>query len=465
MLVFVFIGAWSVTRAEASTDDYLVASRNINPWLTGLSAVATQNSGFMYIGMIGLTYTTGISSMWVLLGSMCGSYMAWLFVFKAFRLKSVSTNTIMGFLANGNRSVALTGGLVTFIFLSVYAAAQLTAGSKTLHVLLGWETWLGAVLGAIIIVIYCFAGGIRASIWTDAAQSMVTLIAMTLLMSVSVIEAGGFILLWEKLGNIDPVLIELLPQGLEYGFALFLFGWMVTGFGMIGQPHIMVRVQAIRSVDDIAVARRVYLAWFILFATVSVGVGLACRVLLPEFPSFDTELALPRLSLQLLPPVLVGLMLAGMFAATMSTADSQVLACSAAITQDINPRWSQSYTMVKLATIGVTILALTIALFAIETGNDSVFLLVVIAWGALTGALGPLMLLRIAGVAVGPKTSIMMITTGLVVVIFWRYGLQLSYSIFDALPGMASGLLVYSIVRVISRTKMKEHNRVITERQ
>ena len=453
ILLFVVIGIWSVKESKTTTKDYLLASRNINPWLCGLSAVTTQNSGFMYIGMIGLIYTTGISSAWLLIASMFGSYLAWRFIFPKFRFESQNDNTILGYASLNDRVIAFTGGMLTFIFLGIYAAAQLTAGSKTLHVLFGWETWSGAVLGSAIIVIYCFAGGIRASIWTDAAQSIVTLIAMCLLLIISIVEIGGLTALFTELEAIDPMLVNLVPQGLTYGFSLFLISWVCTGFGMIGQPHIMVRIQAIRSIEEIATARRVYIVWFILFSMMSVGVGLCCRVLLPEYTSFDAELALPHLSLQLLPSVLVGLMLAGIFASTMSTADSQVLACSAAVTQNIFPQWQKSYLMSKIVTLIVVMLALLIALTAVYSENDSVFLLVVIAWGALSAVLGPLMLLRIFGVTVGRHTGLIMMIAGLSTVVFWRFVVNLSHSVFDTLPGMAAGFIAYFLLNYLKKYK------------
>ena len=453
ILLFVVIGILSAKEAKSTTTDYLLASRNVNPWLSGLSAVTTQNSGFMYIGMIGLTYTTGISSAWLLIASMFGSYLAWRFIFPKFRFKSQNDKTILGFASSNDRVIAFTGGILTFIFLGIYAAAQLTAGSKTLHVLFGWENWSGAVLGSAIIVIYCFAGGIRASIWTDAAQSIVTLTAMSLLLIISIVEIGGITALFTALEAIDPTLVNLIPQGLTYGFTLFLISWVCTGFGMIGQPHIMIRIQAIRSIEEITTARRVYIVWFILFSMMSVGVGLCCRVLLPEYASFDAELALPRLSLQLLPSVIVGLMLAGMFASTMSTADSQVLACSAAVTQNIFPRWHKSYLMSKISTLIVVMLALSVALAAVYSENDSVFLLVVIAWGALSAILGPLMLLRIFGVAVDRRTGLIMIIAGLSTVVFWRFGVKLSHSVFDTLPGMTAGFIAYFLLAYFKKYK------------
>ena len=166
---------------------------------------------------------------------------------------------------------------------------------------------------------------------------------------------------------------------------------MGAGVGVVGQPHIMVRAMSIRSGADIAKARDIYLVWYLLFTVACYGVALACRVLLPDVGAFDAELALPTLASEYLPAILVGLVLAGLFSATMSTADSQVLSCSAALTQDIFSRWRDSYIKSKVSTLIVAVVVLCIALLA----GESVFGLVAMSWSTLGAALGPLMVVRV----------------------------------------------------------------------
>ena len=196
LLCFLGVGIYASTRKKDTTDDYLVASRGVNPWLIALSAVSTNNSGFMFVGLIGSTYSEGFSSMWLMAGWVLGDYLGWLSgVPQRLRVRSEALGalTIPSFLGNGltkGRMVTLTGGVITLVFLGIYAAAQLTAGSKALHVLFGWNHSVGAILGAVIVMVYCFAGGIRASIWTDAVQSVVMIVAMVLLFVVAVVHCG-----------------------------------------------------------------------------------------------------------------------------------------------------------------------------------------------------------------------------------------------------------------------------------
>ncbi|HUH05080.1 MAG TPA: hypothetical protein VML75_23945, partial [Kofleriaceae bacterium] len=201
---YVAVGVWSARHSVPTTEDYLLASRSINPWLAALSSVATDNSGFMFMGLTGSCYLAGLSGGWLIAGWLFGEWIAWLFVHRRLRVVSEHTDshTIPRFLGHGlGRQVAFLAGLVTLFFLGIYAAAQLTAGSKALsHFAI--DPTFGAVLGAVIVLVYCFSGGIRASIWTDAVQSVVMLGSMLLLLGVAVETAGGFGALWDTLASV-----------------------------------------------------------------------------------------------------------------------------------------------------------------------------------------------------------------------------------------------------------------------
>ncbi|MEE8410141.1 MAG: sodium/proline symporter [Myxococcota bacterium] len=446
LLVFLGIGIYSATRRSKTIEDYLVASRNVSPWVMALSAVATNNSGFMFVGLIGETYRTGLSSMWLMVGWVFGDYVAWLVgVPRMLREKSEEqgTVTIPSYMAHGlkdGRIVSILAAVIVLLFLGTYAAAQLTAGSKALHVLFGWNYAVGAILGAIIVVAYCFAGGIRASIWTDVAQSIVMFGAMVFLCLVALSECGGWGGLMDTLAAIDPRLIDAAPADLRFGFVLFVLGWMFAGLGVVGQPHIMVRAMTIDDPKKMGQARRIYIWWYIVFAAAAIGVGLTARVLLPGGEGFDAELAMPLLASELLPGVLVGLILAGLFAATMSTADSQILSCSAALTQDLFPKAGKSYAATKAGTLMITAVVLGIAL----TGGD-VFGLVTLAWSSLASGLGPLLVVRSFGRKPSARLGVAMMLSGIAGVMVWRFLLQYSDGMYDVLPGMLSGTVVYLI--------------------
>ena len=450
LLLFTGVGTYSATQKKATTTDYLLASRSVNPWLTALSAMATGQSGLLFIGQVGFAYKMGISTIWLTIGWAIGDYLAWWLVFKPLREQSEATasDTVSAFLAQnikGYRLISLISALITLAFLGSYAAAQLVAGSKALNSVFGWNYNLGIIIGAIIVVIYCFSGGIRASIWTDALQGILMLGSLLLLLVVAVIKCGGLSSLWQSLDSIDPNLVSFSPQSLPLGFIPFLIGWMVAGFGVVGQPHIMVRAMAIDSAKNLGFARNQKTSLGLTNSFSALGIGLTARVLLPELGSSgDPELALPYLSLELLPVFLVGLILAGLFSATMSTADSQILSCSAALTQDIFPQMSKSYNFAKIGTLSVTAIVLVIAL----AGDNNVFALVTFSWSILASGLGPLLLVKVWQQPVNTATAIAMMIIGITTALTWKLLLNLSGVIYEVLPGMVAGIAVYGVYRL-----------------
>ena len=452
LLLFTGVGVLSSRHKTASSEDYLVASRDVNPWLIALSAVSTNNSGYMFIGLIGFTFRSGVEAVWITFGWILGDLLTWFWVHKRVRDQSeaVGASSVPALLATNregkiNRPIAIAGGLLTLIFLGGYAAAQLKAGSTTLHALFDWPIWLGSVIGVIIVAVYCLSGGIRASIWTDAAQSIVMMGAMLVLVIYCVLTAGGPGALMDALAVIDPALVDPIPNGLAFGLGLYVLGFVFAGVATIGQPHILVRFMAIDSSDSISKARIIYFTFYTVFSAAAMVVGLYARVIMPDLGAgltgaelnVATEGALPLLTVKLLPALLIGVMLAGLFSATMSTADSQILSCSAAVTQDIMPRWSSSYRAGKLATLGVAGLALFIAL----TASSGVFSLVLLAWSVLGAALGPVLLLRLAGRRLPAGLTLAMMAVGIATVVLWPY----PDSIFKVMPGLIAPLILYAV--------------------
>jgi len=446
MLLFAAIGLSSVWRSRGTREDYYLASSNVHPWLVGLSAVATNNSGYMFIGVIGYTYATGLASIWLMIGWIAGDFLSSLYVHRRLRQAAGDSHEVSyaGVLSSwygqNHSAVQRLIGLISLFFLLSYAAAQLVAGGKALHVLLDWPLWSGAVAGAVLVSLYCFAGGIRASIWTDAAQSIVMIVAMSTLLAVSIVNLGGVSDAIGQMHNIDGFM-DWLPKDLVFpgvaGGVLFIISWLFAGLSVIGQPHIMVRFMTLDNSSNIRQAKLWYYLWFTLFYCMATGVGMLSRIYLADTGSFDAELALPTMAQQLLPSVLVGLILAGIFAATMSTADSLVLSCSAAITHDILPHKVERTWLLKLTTVLITGVALALAL----TNDQSVFNMVIMAWSGLASAFAPLLLFLSMGKRPSQVASIIAIVTGFAVALVWRL-LDLHAMVYEGLPGILAGLIL-----------------------
>ncbi|MBW4612344.1 MAG: sodium/proline symporter [Desmonostoc vinosum HA7617-LM4] len=452
LVLIICVGIYSATHKQNTTADYLLASRGVNPWLTALSAMSTGQSGLLFLGQVGFAYKIGISSIWLVIGWAIGDYLAWWFFFQRLRKISeeTSSDTVSALLAQNtsNRWISIVSGVIIIAFLGSYAASQLVAGSKALNVVFGWDYYLGIVLGAIIVIIYCFSGGVRAEIWTDAAQGIIMIGSLLLLLTVAIVNCDGLAAAWTKLAAIDVKLVSLSPENLPLGFLPFFFGWIVAGFGVVGQPHILTRAMAIDSANNINRALNIKTICGLINSFSAIGIGLAARVLLPELMTGgDPELALPYLAQELLPSIFVGLMLAGIFAATMSTADSQILCCSAAITQDIFPQFANSYKLAKLGTLTMTMIVLSIAL----SGSDNVFLLVTFSWSALASGLGPLLILRVWQLPVTTPVAMLMMIVGIAAAISWSLVFKLSSLVYEVLPGMLAGTIVYLVAQLFTK--------------
>lgn len=454
LLLFVIVGAYAAARQQDSTSDYLLADRKVNSWLVALSALSTGQSGFLFTGQVGYAYTQGLSSIWLAIGWAIGDYLAWTLVFKQLRQVSEASDseTVPAFLAQkqpGYRWISVTSALITIVFLGTYAAAQLLAGSKALNSLFGWDYAWGIIIGTIIVVVYCFSGGIRASIWTDSVQTIVMIGALLLLFFVAIFAGGGVSNIFTNLGQMDASLVALFPSNLAWGFLPFFIGWLVAGFGAVGQPHIVVRAMALDSADNMNKARNIRTICGFITAFTAIFIGFAARTILPNLR--DPELALLDLSQELLPGILVGVMLAGLFAATISTADSQILSCSAALTQDLFPELAKSYKYAKIGTLVVSAIVLIIAL----ANNESVFALTIFAWSILASGLGVLLMLRCYEKPVSTPVAVAIMISGIAASLFWKLSWELSDAIYEVFPGMAAGFIVYLVlvkIQAVSRT-------------
>lgn len=314
------------------------------------------------------------------------------------------------------------------------------AGGKALHVLLDWPVWSGAAASSVLVALYCVAGGIRASIWTDAAQSIVMIFAMGVLLIVATMSLGGLSEAYTQMQAVEGF-TNWLPKDLAFpgwiGGALFIVSWLFAGLSVIGQPHVMVRFMTLDDAGNMRSAKLWYYLWFSAFYCMATAVGLLSRIYLSDVGAFDAELALPTMAQELLPPVLVGLILAGIFAATMSTADSLVLSCSAAITHDILPHKIEQTWLLKSITILITGVALLLAL----SNNQSVFGMVIMAWSGLASAFAPLLIFLCLGKKPTQVVSIAAVLIGFSVALIWRYfGLQ--EMAYEGLPGIVAGIII-----------------------
>ena len=396
LLFFIaLIGISSSRFNKPTVKNYYLADKSLSPWLSGLSAMATNNSGYMFIGLIGFTYLNGLSSIWLMIGWILGDYLITKKLFpkiitKSFTSKNVTYASIIGDLAK-NKLITKLIAIISFVFLLIYASAQFAASGKTLMAVMNWEFYFGVITGGLIVLVYSITSGIRASIWTDAAQSIIMFVSMGALVLFSIIELGGVNQALFQLSEIDGFMSPFQSDQTDsIVFNIFSsLSWIVAGMFVVGQPHIMIRFFAVKNNSDLVQSRAFYYSSYILFYGLAFTVGMLSRLVLDQNIGFDPELALPMMAQVLFNPFMVGLIISGIFAATMSTADSLIINCSGNISQDILGLTKFSKTKITSITLTIALTAIIIALI----NSGSVFSIVVFSWTILGFLLTPLLIM------------------------------------------------------------------------
>jgi len=396
LLFFIaLIGISSSRFNKPTVKNYYLADKSLSPWLSGLSAMATNNSGYMFIGLIGFTYLNGLSSIWLMIGWILGDYLITKKLYpkilnKSFRSTNVTYASIIGDLTN-NKLITKLLALISFVFLLIYASAQFAASGKTLMAVMNWDFYYGVITGGFIVLLYSLTSGIRASIWTDAAQSIIMLISMGLLVLFSIVKLGGINQTLFQLSEIDGYMSLFRPDtraSILFN-VLSSLSWIVAGMFVVGQPHIMIRFFAVKDHNDLIRSRIFYYSSYILFYGLAFTVGMLSRLILDNTAGFDPELALPMMAQILFNPFMVGLIISGIFAATMSTADSLIINCSGNISQDILQLTKFSKAKIAGITLAVALTSIIIALI----NSGSVFSIVVFSWTILGFLLTPLLIM------------------------------------------------------------------------
>lgn len=448
--LFTGVGLAASFFRKNNIEDYFLASRNVPGWMVALSYGATISSGATFIGFAGLAYTTGLTAVFATVGLMIGDHIGWIIAGNKIRKTGIETQahtypSLVGKLSGKDfQTVTVITAMLTVVFMGTYCSAQLVAGAKIGEALFDWDYNIFVFVGAAVLLAYCWAGGIRASIWTDAVQAIIIMLSLLILVIVAMDQLGGFGALYTQLKTIDPSLVDPFQSK----FLPVFIGWIAFGVGVLGQPQLMVRHMVAKSDECLLTARRIYLGWRWSVLFLATLVGFIARVMIPEIEGgFDAELSIPALWEDLLPPVLVGLLVAGLFSATMSTADSLLLAASSALTQHVFPQLRNSYFLARLGTVIVICLIVAIALLA----SQNVLSLVVLAWGGMASAVAPLVVLMLLGERPSQRLAVTMMVAGFGVAIYWRHGLGLHAELMDLVPGMITGFAIFAVSYLLEK--------------
>jgi len=451
-------------RLNRTLDDYLLADRKLGPWVAAFSERASGESAWLLIGLPGLAFASGLSTIWVGVGCCLGIAFSWAVIARRLRQETerVGALTLADYFAarfgdRGHR-LRLTATAIILFFFTFYVAAQFLAAGKVLNYYLHIPPLAGMLIGAVLILFYTAAGGLLAVSWTDLVQGIIMLLTLAILPLAVLTELGGPGVLQTKLGALAPSTLNLAPGDTVWASISGVAGSLAIGLGYMGQPHLVLRFMAIKSPDDVRQGRIIAVGWALIafFGAILIGLtGLAYFG--PEAAGDgglipDIEQLMPMMARHFMPEWLAVIMIVGAIAAMMSTADSQLLASASAISEDIyrriiNPEASQEKLVAlgRWATLGVGAVGFLLAWRA----DDFVYNMVLYAWAGLGAAFGPPLLLALhwrrtsgAGVLAG-------FISGTVVVIAW-YNVPLLHGwLYEMIPGFLVSLAATVLVSLI----------------
>lgn len=457
------IGLYAWRKSTADSEGYLLAGRDLSPSVTALSAGASDMSGWLLLGLPGALYVTGLVEAWIGIGLFFGALVNWIVVAPRLRRQTEELGnalTIPEFLANRfpDKAVALrlTSAVIVVAFFTVYTAAGMVGGGKLFATAFGGGYMTGVWVTTGVVLAYTVIGGFLAVSLTDFVQGLIMFGALVLMPLVVMFGPGG---------SAGASLAQVPVDGfLSLTHGLTAIGWLsaVTwGLGYFGQPHIIVRFMAIRSVDEIPAARNIGMAWMGVCLAGAIGVGLAGRAYVERngLTLADPETIFILLANLLFHPLVTGFLYAALLAAIMSTISSQLLVSSSSLTEDFYRLFlrkeASEREAVAVGRISVALVAL--AAIAIAADPDSKVLgLVAHAWAGFGAAFGPMIVLALTWRRMTGAGAVAGLVTGAAVVIAWiALGWDQAFlggpGVYEILPGFVTAWLAIVVVSHATR--------------
>ena len=468
--------AYSKTNNDSA--DFYLGGRKMGPLVTAMSAEASDMSSWLLMGMPGLAYLTGIASPgWTAIGLALGTWLNWLIV--ARRLRRYSANldaiTVPQFLSlrfhDQRNLLNALGAVIIIVFFVPYTASGFAACGKLFHSLFGVDYMAAMLVSALVIVGYTILGGFRAVTTTDLIQSMVMSLALIAVLGYGIVVAGGWGAVVENAQSLSGYLTMTASHDAVTGGAtsyslLDIVSTMAWGLGYFGMPHILLRFMAIEDEKKLVLSRRIATVWVVIAMAASiligmVGLGMTKAGALEFLSGSTSETLIVRVASLIsqhgvLAAILAGLILAGILAATMSTADSQMLAAASSVSQNILQEFAhlklsekQSLFAARLTIVCVSVVGVVLA----RDPNSSVFGIVSFAWAGFGGAFGAVILCALFWKRCNWQGALAGMLCGGLMVFVWKYIVsQLGgvFGIYELLPAFLISLAVCAVVSLVT---------------
>ena len=492
MLVVIGIGVAFARRANKSTDEYFLGGRTLGPWVTAMSAEASDMSGWLLMGLPGVAYWSGLAdASWTAIGLAIGTYVNWLITSKRLRRyseKAGNAITLPEFFSNRfhekSKVVMTISALFILVFFTVYAASCLVTCGKLFSTLFGFDYVPMMIVGAVFVLVYTIIGGFLAESASDFMQAIVMISALVIIMVTGTAAAGGLDAVLDNVRSIPGFLeffgaatpvttadgiqetVNGVPQfgeAVRYG-VLDVLSPLAWGLGYFGMPQVLLRFMAIRSEGELTQSRRIATVWVLISLTVAVSIGLMGRTLFPTAltTASEAENIFILLSTRLLPPVLAGLVMAGILAATISSSDSYLLISASAFSKNIyqglihrKATDRQVLVISRVTLLVITAIAIVMAL----DENSVIFTIVSFAWAGFGATFGPLMLFSLFWKRTNRAGAIAGMLGGGGMVFVWNLlvrPLGGTWDVYELLPAFLFSCLCIVVVSLVTAPPSQE---------
>ncbi|MEZ4649927.1 MAG: sodium/proline symporter [Candidatus Eisenbacteria bacterium] len=470
LLLMLVVGAVTVKYMKG-LDDFVLGGRRLGPWVTAVSERASGESAWFLLGLPGAAYAAGFREFWSVIGIGFGIFASWNLLARGLRRMSEETGalTIPDFLARrfggSDQSLRTIATVILLVFYTSYIGAQLVGSGQILEATFGIDRTIGMAIGAFVVVLYTMLGGFLAVAWTDLFQGLLMAAVALILPILGIAQLGGWDAFVAQLvasapppepGATSPFLaMDAGQTGRAFVFGVMI-GNLSWGLGYFGQPHLLTRYMAIRSVKDLRLGTLIAMSWVLIAYWGAVFIGFVGRgVLGPELA--EAEQVMPLLTKALVPSWLAGIFISGAVAAMMSTADSQIMVASSSLIEDVyvnlvrrgRPTESPAR-LVLLARISAFAIT-ALALFLAFVSRDLIYDMVAYAWAGLGASFGPTLILAIWWKRLTRGGAIGGMVMGTVATIVWKNvpGLQelLDIKVASFLLALGAAVLL-SLLRI-----------------
>lgn len=483
-LVFMIAVGFFFSKRNNTAGDFYLGGRKLGPFVTAMSAEASDMSSWLLMGLPGVAYLTGIcDAAWTAIGLAVGTYINWLVVAKRIRVytHNLGAITIPDFFSkrysDKKNILNFIAALIIIVFFIPYTASGFAACGKLFSSLFGVDYLPAMVVSAIVIVCYTTLGGFLAASTTDFVQSIIMSVALIVVLTFGISSAGGFDAVFSNAKEL-PGYLSLnamydagTGEATDYGF-ITIVSTLAWGLGYFGMPHVLLRFMAIEEKEKLTLSRRIATVWVVISLAVATFIGVVGYGMTKagafdylEGSSAETVIVvIAKLISQIGPiaAVIAGLILAGILAATMSTADSQLLAASSSVAQNIlneclGIKLSEKASMIvaRLAVIGITVLAVFIA----SNPDSSVFEIVSFAWAGFGATFGPIVLCALFWKRSNKQGAMAGLLVGAVTIFVWKYVIRPMggvFNIYELLPAFILALAVNVVVSLVTAAPPRE---------